>query len=61
MRALCSGVFAECLERVIDSGLSLGSEHAFGLLDDEPRVHRLLQLFGACFRAVGAIICTARP
>jgi hypothetical protein len=41
-----SGVLAEYLERVIDSGLSLGSEHAFGLLDNEPGVQRLLQLFG---------------
>jgi hypothetical protein len=33
-----SGVVAQCMERVIDGGPSSGSEHAFGLLDDEPRV-----------------------
>src|SRR5436190_20083101 len=37
---------AECLERIIDGGLSPSGEHAFGLLDDEPRVQCLLQLFG---------------
>src|SRR4051812_11323662 len=42
-----SGVLAKCLERVIDGDLSLGGEHALGLLDDEPGVQRLLQLFGS--------------
>lgn len=41
-----SGVLAECLERVINGDLSRGSEQAFALLDDEPGVQRLLQLFG---------------
>jgi hypothetical protein len=41
-----SGVHAECLKRVIDGNVSRGREHAFGLLDDEPGVQRLLQLFG---------------
>jgi len=36
------GVVAKCLERVIDGGISLGSEPTFGLLDDEPGVQRLL-------------------
>jgi hypothetical protein len=55
-----SGVLAECLERVVDGDVSLGREHAFGLLDDEPGVQRLLQLFGGallllCSRSVGEV------
>jgi hypothetical protein len=40
-----SGVGAESFERLIDSNLSLGSEHAFGLLNNEPGIQRLLQAF----------------
>src|SRR5213592_895413 len=52
-----SRIPAESLEGDIGTDLSLGSEHAFGLLDNEPGVQRLPQLFGgalllSCGRSV---------
>src|SRR3954447_25881332 len=54
------GVLAESREGVIDSDLQLGSKHAFVLLDNEPGVQRLLQLFGGalllpCRRSMGEV------